>query len=554
MKNRVKGQSIATTLKIALYSCLVALTLAACGGGSSSGDTTAPTVSSTSPANNATGVAVNSVITATLSEAMSTTSITAATFTLSGGVTGIVTYDATNHIATFTPSTNLAYNTSYTATITTGAKDAAGNAIAANHLWTFTTGAAPDTTAPTVSSTSPASNATGVAINTSITATFGETMDASTITTATFTVATVTGTVTYTGTTATFTPSSNLAYNTTYTATITTGAKDAAGNAIAASYLWTFTTGAAPDTTAPTVSSTSPANSATGVATNTSYTATFDETMDASTITTATFGVAGVTGTVTYTGTTATFMPSSNLAYNTTYTATITTGAKDAAGNAIAANYIWTFTTGAAPDTTAPTTTVAPAVSVITGSSTKFSVTLNENGTGYYLVQPVADPAPSVAQVQAGTSFAMSANVAATPAISGLTNSTAYTIYFVARDAANNVQAAVQSVAVTTLAAGYVFQGGLTWMPVTSYKTWANADAYCTTTTINGLTGWRMPTQPELSALYASGTMNGQGWALGGTWTSTQSATAGVHAWVGLGTGAIIWDFDASSNYASCVR
>ena len=102
-----------------------------------------------------------------------------------------------------------------------------------------------DATPPTVSSTSPALNAANVAINTAITATFSEAMDASTITTATFTVGGVTGTVTYTGTTATFTPTTSLAYSTTYTATITTGAKDLAGNAMAANYSWSFTTASA---------------------------------------------------------------------------------------------------------------------------------------------------------------------------------------------------------------------------------------------------------------------------------------------------------------------
>ena len=45
---------------------------------------------------------------------------------------------------------NLTPSTEYTATITTGAKDLAGNALAANKVWTFTTGATQDTIAPTV--------------------------------------------------------------------------------------------------------------------------------------------------------------------------------------------------------------------------------------------------------------------------------------------------------------------------------------------------------------------------------------------------------------------
>lgn len=347
------------TLKSFVLLSLIAVFITACGAGGGSDnpgatDTSAPAVSSTSPANGTTGVAMNSSIAATFSKGMDTSTINGTTFTLSGGsgsVSGTVTCNGST--ATFTPSSNLSYSTTYTATITTGAKDAAGNAVASNYTWNFTTGNASDTTPPTVSSTNPANNATGVAVNSAITATFSETMDASTITTGTFYVGGVSGTVTYNGTTATFTPSSNLSYDTAYTATVTNGAKDAAGNAVASNYTWSFTTGVAPDTTPPTVSSTSPANNATGVAVNLAITATFSESMDAATITTSTFtliqGTMPIAGAVTYSGTTATFTPTSSLSYSTTYTATITTGAKDAAGNAMVSNYSWSFTTGTAP-------------------------------------------------------------------------------------------------------------------------------------------------------------------------------------------------------------
>lgn len=48
-----------------------------------------------------------------------------------------------------------------------------------------------------------------------------------------------------------------------------------------------------------------------------------------------------------YVGLTATFTPTDYLAENTTYTATITIGAKDLSspGNALASNYVWSFTT-----------------------------------------------------------------------------------------------------------------------------------------------------------------------------------------------------------------
>ena len=213
-----------------------------------------------------------------------------------------------------------------------------------------------DTTAPTISTVTPVSNATGVAVNTAITAAFSEVMDAATITATTFTLSgggAVSGTVSYAGTTATFTPTAALAYGTVYTATITTGAKDLAGNAPGANYTWTFTTGSAPDTTPPTVSSTNPVNNETDIAVNTVIAATFDEGIDSSTITTATFYLTGVTGVVSYDSVNkiAVFTPSANLADSTTYTAVVTTGVKDLAGNALSANYTWSFTTiAASPD------------------------------------------------------------------------------------------------------------------------------------------------------------------------------------------------------------
>ncbi|MHB8581384.1 MAG: Ig-like domain-containing domain, partial [Ignavibacteriaceae bacterium] len=325
---------------------------------------TTPTVSSTNPANAATSVPFNQKIAATFSEAMDSSSITTATFTLMQGtsfVSGTVSYSGTT--ATFAPSSNLAANTSYTATITTMAKNRGGSSLASNYVWSFTTGAAAVITPPAVNSTNPVNAATSVPINQKIAATFSEAMDASTITASTFTLmqgtTAISGFVSYSGTTAMFAPSSMLAPNTIYTVTVTTGAKDLAGNAMASNYVWNFTTGAAAIVTPPTVSSTVPLNNATNVALNQKVAATFSTTMDASTITTATFtlmqGTSFVAGTVSYSGTTATFAPGSNLAPNTVYTATITTGAKDLSSNALASNYVWSFTTGAAAVITPPT-------------------------------------------------------------------------------------------------------------------------------------------------------------------------------------------------------
>ena len=126
------------------------------------------------------------------------------------GVSGLVTYNSASNTAIFTPSSNLAASTSYTATITTGAKDMFGNALASNNVWTFTTGVATCTGigVPTVVSVTPAD---GACPDTAVTATFSEAMDSSTINATTFTLVGpgAAGTVSYDApdVTATFSPS-----------------------------------------------------------------------------------------------------------------------------------------------------------------------------------------------------------------------------------------------------------------------------------------------------------------------------------------------------------
>ena len=352
-----------------------------------------------------TGVAINSKISATFSKTMNPATINITTFTLKQGTTsvsGTVAYSGVT--AVFTPSSNLAANTTYTATITTGAKDLAGNAMTANYTWKFTTGAAPDTTPPTVTFTIPATvvlpgvPTIDVAINSKMSAAFSEPMDPLTINTTTFTLkqgaTTVTGTVTYSGVTAVFTPSSNLANSTTYTATITTGAKDLAGNTLVTNYVWSFTTGAAPDTTPPTVISTIPANGATNVAINSTISATFSEAMDPLSFNSALIGsVTGpggsnVNGTIVYvpSSNTVIFTPTNPLNNSSTYIVTLIggiNGVTDLAGNAMAANYVFSFQTAAAPDTTPPTITLTSpvnlAVDVLVNSTIKatFSEAMN---------------------------------------------------------------------------------------------------------------------------------------------------------------------------------
>ena len=107
----------------------------------------------------------------------------------------------------------LAYSTTYTATLTTGVQSIAGTALTSNYTWSFTTAPLP---APAVTAVTPAIGATGIAITSTVTATFNEAMNASTITGSTFTLTPQSGsaiaaTVSYAANVATLTPTAPLA-------------------------------------------------------------------------------------------------------------------------------------------------------------------------------------------------------------------------------------------------------------------------------------------------------------------------------------------------------
>jgi hypothetical protein len=374
------------------FVCLMAAFLVVFVVGCGQETVTIPSVVSVTPAQGTANVAVHTAITATFSLAMSPASINGTTFTVAapGGaaVAGAVTYSGVT--ATFAPTAALADSTTYTATITTGASTPGGAALAGNYAWTFSTAAAAPPTPLSVTVT-PAAFAQNVPLTATISATFSQTMNCATLASpaTSFTVtdpsgAAVNGAVTCSGSLATFTPTGGAlgSYGTTYTATITTAATDAAGTPLAGGlYAWTFTTIPLPPvtTTAPTVALTNPVTPNASVLppvledvtvpTNlAAVSATFNEPMDAGTIIAANFtliaqgGVTPVAGTVTYVANTNTLVfhlsaSALPLATLTTYTATITggdLGVRSSAGQPLASNYVWIFETGTSANLTAP--------------------------------------------------------------------------------------------------------------------------------------------------------------------------------------------------------
>jgi len=335
-------------------------------------DVTPPTVTSTSPMAGATGFVRTANITATFSEPMDAASVTSSTFVLRDAsselIPATVAYNATTRVATLNPAPTLNSGAVYTVAVAGGpggVRDLAGNAMASDHAWSFT--AEVDLNSPSVTRTSPVALATAVSRTANVTVTFSEPMDPNSITATTFELYDsadnpVTATVSYNATSrvATLNPTPTLDYLATYAAIVRGGAsgpavKDVSGNPMAANVVWTFTTVA--DTTAPTVSSTSPASGATGVSRTANVTATFSEAMDPASIDGASVEIrdasgAAVPATITYSSSTrrVTIDAAATLNGLTTYVVTIRGGStdprvKDAQGNPMGADRVWSFVT-----------------------------------------------------------------------------------------------------------------------------------------------------------------------------------------------------------------
>ena len=294
-------------------------------------------VTAISPSNLATKVARDAIVTAEFARDIDTGTLDNTSFYLrdhsNNNVTPLlpIAYNSGNKTATLTPASSLLWGEQYTATVTTAVKDTEGNALEATKTWSFTTVVA---VYPTVLTTLPENGATEVSrLVAYITATFSKDMDETSITTSTFQLKDhlnnpVSGAVTYDAPsrTARFNPDSDLSWNETYTATITTGVKSSDDLNIQADNVWSFTTKVQ---VYPNVSNTVPSASATDVIRTIVLQATFDQAINATDVLssfTLKQGAAPVAGTVTYDSgsKTATFTLSSPpLAYSTQYTATI---------------------------------------------------------------------------------------------------------------------------------------------------------------------------------------------------------------------------------------
>jgi uncharacterized repeat protein (TIGR01451 family) len=328
-------------------------------------DTTAPALTSASPPPNASDVPVNALVQAVVSEPVDLTA--GPTIALDPAVVGLTVPATDYRTLTFTPSGNLAANTTYTVTVS-NVRDLSGN-VMPPAVWSFTTraSASTDTTNGTIVMT-PANNATGVSTTTPIVLSLSKPVSPASVGSQSILVYDniagqhVAGSITIAGDalTLTFTPSFGYAggHQICAYASYFAYLYDWAGNHF--NYvIQCFTIAATADTTPPQVISVMPFDGATGIGPANPVTVTFSEPLRVQT--TYSGNVALYNGSALVTsnaaispdGTSLTFY-AGNLAYGTTYTVVITPYVTDLAGNSLPAQFTSTFTTAPRPVTSRP--------------------------------------------------------------------------------------------------------------------------------------------------------------------------------------------------------
>lgn len=367
--------------KQAVIAVGLALGLTACGGGgggggSSSGtgtgtfdpnDTTAPQIIASSPGPNATGVALDVTLTVTFDEdviaASAEVGVSVKRTSDSSVIFGTATYNSSTRTVSFVPNSPLAEYTQYTVSVSS-VSDFSGNYISTSNpiAWVFTT---QDLTPPVTTASKPAglyNTALNITLNCSDTAGSG-------CATTYYSTNGATPTTVYSGPIPLGEGNFDLKFY----------SVDNAGLAEAVQ-----TVSYQIDLTPPQVSPPpTPAVDATGAAANTDLAVTFSEGIDEATLGSTSFSLDNnMSGTVGYDALThtATFTPTTRLKCATLYTATIASSVSDPAGNTMAADYTWSFTTHS--DCTAPQTTATPDGGVTNGTNVNVTLTCSDAGSG----------------------------------------------------------------------------------------------------------------------------------------------------------------------------
>jgi DNA-binding beta-propeller fold protein YncE len=306
-------------------------------------DTTPPRVLYAYPADSSSGAMRNTVAYVAFSEPMDKSSAQGA-FS-AGGASGAFHWFGNSLV--LVPASPFPADDTVRLGVSSAAQDLAGNGLSPAFSRWFVTGAATDVTRPTVSALDPAAGSTNQPVGITVKLRASESILqflSGGVSMADSMGNPASGNTSWQDSvTVVFNPTSDLAYNTLYTVTVDTILRDLCWNRNETAS-WQFRTEI--DATLPTVVSINPANGATGVSLKDSILITFSEPMDTASVRAA-FGIApAISGTFAWNGQNVVkFTMSKIMAVNRAYTVTVSTGARDLAGNQMAASFSWSFTT-----------------------------------------------------------------------------------------------------------------------------------------------------------------------------------------------------------------
>jgi hypothetical protein len=375
-------------------------------------DAAGPTVSTTTPTNGATGVGLDQLVTINFNEAVNDATVDETSVTISPAVTWTKSGACSGATCTFQP-TGQAGSILYTVTVGTGAQDVYGNASPGGSFGYTTLGTSTvvgDGVSPANKQVLPGAVNLAVSAFTLATTSGGDTATAIQVTGVNVTGNVAAGSVrlyadvngdseydggdTQVGTVqsfsagvATFSGLSEAVTSTpkAYIVVFSVDAAAANGAAMTASVTSVTATNAISnsdtadatitvDAAAPSVTTTTPASGAAGVAPNTSLVINWTENVDCTTVNTTNITISGGSlGTVTCTPpTSSATIAVSGQATDSSYTVTVGTGVNDVVGNAMAGVYPFTYTT---TDTAAPTSSVNAIAGTLIPADFPYTVT-----------------------------------------------------------------------------------------------------------------------------------------------------------------------------------
>jgi hypothetical protein len=236
-------------------------------------------------------------------------------------------------------------DTKYSITIGGYASDISNIPMMYPYLFQFSTSPPPDKQPPYIVATIPKGQAQQVPIDAGISFRWSEDMDRSSAQGAFSSSPAVACTWAWNGVNQTCIPSTSLQYGTSYTINLSTEAKDLAGNSMDSRFSFSFITAQPPDTKPPTVVGTKPSDGETEVDATSKIIITFSERMNESATENAISIYPGLITNKEWDGSRALLILTVSFENGTRYTVKISTGASDFAGNKMASEYAFSFTT-----------------------------------------------------------------------------------------------------------------------------------------------------------------------------------------------------------------